>query len=592
MAAPFFTPVRRNHIVGPAGVGSILVTRSGVTAVVCGLPEWIERAPARGNEPQARRADQQRLLEAHQLHDSNAERDLGVARFISPPPVDDEPAYGKTWFIPAVRFPLAEYCHNPSCQRVGYSSPESPSVGRCSECTTPKRSSRRQQVPIVLVCPSGHLDEVDLYAQVHPNGRCFEPQLAYRSGLSITAPEIKCLSCGSHARINPREPVACTGARPWLPSKSREQCSEQMHVLDRTSTATFFSDVRSYLHIPVEGHLRDAVLRWLESDPVASVLRRADTAETRVLILERIRPYYPDITEASLAEHLAFLSAPRAAEQGRVGELEALTSGKRNAHTDDGPPILDAETISAARFNPAYVGPSAPISGVVAVRRLAETRVLAGFTRMTPPSRALTGAPGFAHMWGEKQGATPGHDWLPGMRVYGEGILLELNPIRVGPWSRQAAAHLATRTFHGEALTPAFEVAHTLAHLLMNAAALQCGYPVASLRDRIYDLPGRTALLIYTGEGDVLGTMGGLVELAQPGHLEPLLEEAYAHARWCGLDPVCLDPVQHLRDARAGACHQCCLLPETSCGWWNEGLDRATLIGRVGGLKGFLQADN
>ena len=587
MAAPFFTPVRRNHIVGPAGVGSILVTRSGVTAVVCGLPEWKERAPARGTDPQARRADQERLLEAHQLHDTNAEADLGVSRFVSPPPVDDDPAYGKTWFIPAVRFPLAEYCGNPACQRIGFSSPESPSVGRCPECATPKRSSRRQQVPIVLVCASGHLDEVDLDAVVHPSGACAEPEVTYRSGLSMTAPEIKCLGCGSHARISPRDPMPCTGRRPWLPGKPHEKCSDPMHVLDRTSTATFFADVRSYLHIPAAGHLRDAVLRWLEEDPVASVLRRADSPGNRALILERIRPYYPDMSEASLREHLAYLQNPKASEEGRTAELKALTSGVRGKHTDDGPPVLDAESIAAVRFNPAYVGPLALIANVVAVHRLAETRVLAGFTRMTPPSRTLIGAPGFAHMWGEKPGSTPGNDWLPGMRVYGEGLLLELNPHRLASWNRQAAAHLDTKTLHGETLTPAFQVAHTLAHLLMNAAALQCGYPVASLRDRIYDLPGRTALLIYTGEGDVLGTMGGLVELAQPGRLEPLLDEAYAHARWCGLDPVCLNPVQHLRDARKGACHQCCLLPETSCGWWNEGLDRASLIGRQG-LVGLL----
>ena len=590
MAVPFFTPVRRNHIVGPAGVGSIIVTRSSITALVCGLPTWIEQAPSRGSDPQARRADQQRLLVAHQLHDTNAERDLGVNGFITPPVVDDDPGYGKTWFIPAMRFPLTEYCSNPSCQRIGRESPENPSIGRCRECSTPKRSSRRQQVAIVLICPAGHLDELDFDALVHGSSGCSKQQLTYRSGFSMTAPEIKCLGCRKRARVNPREPVACTGRRPWLPGQQHEKCTEQMTVADRTSTATYFADVRSYLHIPAAGHLRDSVLRWLEEDLVATTLRKVATKENRALILERIRPYYPDMTDDSLSEHLEHLNHAQPATGGRAGELVALTSGVRGKHTDDGPPVLDAELIPATKFNPGYVGPTAPISKVVAIHRLAETRVLAGFTRMTPPSRMLTGAPGFQSMWGEKPGVTPGHDWLPGMRVYGEGLLLELNAERIATWRRQAAAHLATKTLHGESLTPAFQVAHTLAHLLMNAAALQCGYPVASLRDRIYDLPGRTALLIYTGEGDVLGTMGGLVELAQPGRLEPLLEEAYSRARWCGLDPVCLNPVHHLRDARAGACHQCCLLPETSCGWWNEGLDRATLMGRSG-ISGFLDVE-
>jgi hypothetical protein len=121
----------------------------------------------------------------------------------------------------------------------------------------------------------------------------------------------------------------------------------------------------------------------------------------------------------------------------------------------------------------------------------------------------------------------------------------------------------------------------------MNAASLECGYPIASLRDRIYTTPDTTALLIYTGEGDVLGTLGGLVELAQPGSLEQLLYSAFNTAHWCGLDPVCLNPVQHIRHATAGACHQCCVLPETACSSWNKGLDRATLIGRAP-LQGYL----
>jgi hypothetical protein len=288
----------------------------------------------------------------------------------------------------------------------------------------------------------------------------------------------------------------------------------------------------------------------------------------------------------ALAAHVAAINNPVEPEPGRGPELDALTSGRRGVHTADGPPVLDAEVIPP-NAHPTHVGTQSPIAQVVAVHRLAETRALAGFTRVEPPIRGGSGATGYHLLWGTRQEINPHADWLPGQRVYGEGILLELNATTVAKWSKQATRHLLPVTLQGETLTVEFQLAHTLAHLLMNAAALQCGYPIASLRDRIYDLPGRTALLIYTGEGDTIGTMGGLVELAQPGELEHLLDVAYANARWCGLDPVCLEPVQHIRHGTAGACHQCCLLPETSCDWWNEGLDRATLIGR-GPMVGYL----
>jgi len=585
MAFAFHTPVRRNHIIGPAGVGSLIVTRSAVTALMCGLPSWLNSAPARGADEAAKRKDRADLLSGLALHDRNMERDLGIRRLISPPVVGDEARHGVTWFVPAVRFPRAEYCHNPSCKAIGYASPESPSIGRCTECGG-KRPSRRQQVPMVMVCPAGHLDEVDWLGLTHPHGSCMHPRLTYHLGSNIIAPEIRCTSCGVKERLNPREPVPCTGARPWLPGYPKETCAEQMRILDRTSTQVYFADIRSLLHIPADGDLRDAVLRWLQDDPIAHALSEVPGDPALAPLLDRALPLFPDLTMTALAAHVAAINNSVEPEPGRGPELEALTSGRRGVHTTDGPPVLDAEVIPP-NTHPTHVGSQSPIAQVVAVHRLAETRALAGFTRVEPPIRGGIGATGYHLLWGSRQEINPHADWLPGQRVYGEGILLELNAITVAKWSKQATRHLLPVTLQGETLTVEFQLAHTLAHLLMNAAALQCGYPIASLRDRIYDLPGRTALLIYTGEGDTIGTMGGLVELAQRGELEHLLDVAYANARWCGLDPVCLEPVQHIRHGTAGACHQCCLLPETSCDWWNEGLDRATLIGR-GPMVGYL----
>ena len=221
------------------------------------------------------------------------------------------------------------------------------------------------------------------------------------------------------------------------------------------------------------------------------------------------------------------------------------------------------------------------------MHRIAETRALAGFSRIEPPSRVAVGASGFQLLWGLKAGVDPTHDWLPGMRVYGEGVLVELDQSRVERWASQARGQLKETMLQGEQLKVEFQLAHTFAHLFMNAAALSCGYPIASLRDRIYVTDEHTAFLVYTGEGDAMGTLGGLVDLARPGQFEKVIQIALANARWCGLDPVCIEPVHHIRHDKAGACHQCCLLPETSCGWWNEALDRATLIGR-GSLTGYL----
>src|SRR5205085_2399670 len=62
---------------------------------------------------------------------------------------------------------------------------------------------------------------------------------------------------------------------------------------------------------------------------------------------------------------------------------------------------------------------------------------------------------------------------------------------------------------------------HSLAHALMEQIALECGYPLSSLKERVYafagprsDVPDCFGLLIYTASAGAQGTLGGLVEIA------------------------------------------------------------------------------
>ena len=89
----------------------------------------------------------------------------------------------------------------------------------------------------------------------------------------------------------------------------------------------------------------------------------------------------------------------------------------------------------------------------------------------------------------------------------------------------------------------------------------------------------RRRRFIYTAEGDSYGTLGGLVELADPGNLEVLIERALDSARWCGADPVCMNPPEGAGlSISRGCCHHCLLIPETSCELFNDWLDRAALV--------------
>ena len=84
---------------------------------------------------------------------------------------------------------------------------------------------------------------------------------------------------------------------------------------------------------------------------------------------------------------------------------------------------------------------------------------------------------------------------------------------------------------------------HTLSHLLIQSLSMRCGYPAASIRERIYaDYDGkRFALLLYTASPDAEGTLGGLVQEAR--RVEDHLRYALESAALCSNDPVCAEHV-------------------------------------------------
>lgn len=68
--------------------------------------------------------------------------------------------------------------------------------------------------------------------------------------------------------------------------------------------------------------------------------------------------------------------------------------------------------------------------------------------------------------------------------------------------------------------------------------------------------------------------------MARPERMGPALEEALDRHGWCSADPVCRESTGSGTDgANLAACHNCLLLPETSCELFNTGLDRLCIIG-------------
>lgn len=589
-----YTPVRRAHAVAPFGPGALVLTRNRVSAVVCGPVTALRALPQRPDGSVS-------VLDEQTISDRHLEAACGVRRFVTAWAASDDPHPDRDWFLPAARFPLAEHCANPACQRMVTRIIGDANEGRCEGCAPPGGRGRWPtfQVPLALACPAGHLADVPWEQWLHaqPGLDCARPDVRYRTGSVADRPSLRCQGCKRSVQFAPDTDFACPGERPQLPHAGPERCEERARPIERTSTAMYYPTQMSSLTIPVAGATNPVLLRALQDNPVLRSLQRLPrTPEVVGEIVAACARTGVTTDTADVGEHLIALDKPPADYPSRGEELDALTSAEHIRRATGAPPDLIVEPQEAADYDGCRLGDV--LSAVSLVPRLRETRVLAGFSRVEP--ERIDPQDGYAQMWGVPRPVSFAEhardDWLPGYEVFGEGILLVLDPELVDRWA--AAAQGSARLVRAAAISGKLEeaprplpwlMAHTLAHLFMRALAPHAGYPLPSLRERIFAVDGRTALLIYTAAGDVHGTLGGLVELGRPGVLRPILDDVVEAASWCATDPVCSEGALATRGRGTppGACHHCMLVPETSCELFNKGLDRGLVLGGSG-LPGFL----
>jgi len=582
------TQIKRGHLVLSTGVGSVIRTQTGVTAVVAGLNSWIETLPVSGSDLANLQRARQEYLVSYEIRDAELEDACGVSRFIAPPKQEEE-VYGRkqnnNWEVPLIRFPLAGVCENFRCQRLRIASASDSKVLDCTNCNVDQKFKfKSRQVPIFLACISGHLDEIhwDTFVK-HKNG-CTGSVIKVQIGEVLTSPRASCLTCGGQSEKEDLD-FACTGASPWLPHLPNEACVERMRVIERTSVSAYYASSKSSIHIPIDTNFDERFLEWLISRnfAITTDIKSVDSVEgLRNLCLQA---GFAATTEFVI-EHVSYLQNRKKEKKhddemwdvgtARSNELDVF-SGKVKFPALQNSKLIEFDVLDISSFKHELIGLENLICGITAVHRMTETRVLDGFSRVTPKS--LSPRDGYKLLWGHE---IKTDSWLPGYRVHGEGILVELNANLI---SQKFGRDLIDRELidlgnSRSQLTAGGVLAHSLAHLLISSLADDCGYQLPSIRDRIYDLPdGRVALLVYTAEGDTVGTLGGLVAFAQPGMFEQLLDRVLEVARWCPQDPVCIERVTDNTAGIHAACHQCLLLPETCCEKFNSWLDRSTIVG-------------
>lgn len=388
-------------------------------------------------------------------------------------------------------------------------------------------------------------------------------------------------------------------------------------ILEVNDARLYFPRVRAALVIPPESRIRrGSVLDLLYSNPA----QRAELEDQRFPLarkglLHRLAGRYRcDVAEVEAAWSAIENGWPLYGQSVTPGSLLAK---EFKALTEPIADLTDGEDFVPRHQSDAWRTLSRPaddvsnearvLAGVdrlVAVTRLREIRIFMGFTRVAqnfddglrPTSATHDDSPeSIAQL--VPPDLDDSQDWLPAIELFGEGIFFTLDEGMLARWVGQPGLETRTATLQQRLertgmrfsddpplpLTPRFILLHTLAHLLIRQLEAQAGYPAASIRERIYCADGpepMAGILVYVAVPDVVGSLGGLAELAEPKPFLRLLASVFDHADWCSLDPVCSEHAgQGPSQLNFAACHACALVPDTSCAFANLLLDRSFVRG-------------
>lgn len=420
---------------------------------------------------------------------------------------------------------------------------------------------------------------------------------------------------------NPNNPEAnplgkfCKGQKPWLGlegNSNPDDCNSYLRVLIRGGSNIHYSHIQSAIYLPkTKEHINEYAQKVIDNFPggiarlkklyeigkqginLKSVLSTESVVLDNLISIEdlfdEIVSQFEDVdNEEEIYTDIDI----------RWEEYQCILKGRNSENADFKAVVKNIDAYNEANYLKCF------FSNIVLIEKLKETRVFTGFSRITANSSDLESR--------KKLLSNKPVKWLPAYQVHGEGIFLELDSERLKQWLRSIQRykkfdelinryHSAMRNrkpdYEERDINPVFVMMHTFAHLLIKRLCYNCGYGSSALREKIYfssdEEQKMNGILIYTSSGDSEGSLGGLVRQGKEEHLEKLVKDSVADAEWCSADPVCSEVGQSSGQGpdsvNGSACHNCCLVPETSCEEFNSILDRATIVGTFddGGLGYF-----
>lgn len=606
---PLVGQINPSQLLFTYGIGAI-VDLPRLSVIVMGLDDWPD------DPSYMREISEPRLLRAVRAAISSP-----VQRLLFPPvneegdlpnPFEAEARIG----VPVATFPRWMFC--PICRLLA------PLTSQLFKLDTrPYRMDRAQYVhencekaktsPTVLparflvACERGHLDDFPWLEFVHRSSGtlCPGPLRLSEYGPSgeVRDLDVRCDGCGAQRRMaeafgiaNRRKMPQCRGRRPHLRDYELGGCNNRMRPIVLGASNGWFPAILSVVAIPEATAEID-----LQVEENWATLQKATNRDRLEFLYEMgemgaLRGFSRDVIWEAIERKRA-----QDANAGQSEDDRDLRTPEWNVLTNPDP-ARNSKDFQLRAVNP----PTAyrdPVAQVVLVERMREVQAIVGFTRVDSPGELTeTSAQELGSIAPISRKKLT---WVPAVEVRGEGIFIRFDETRLQQWLALSivqqrdqeflSAHIRWRKGRGmeppEANFPGlrYVLLHSFAHILIRQFALECGYTIASIRERIYSRnagePGgpMAAILLYTAAPDSEGTLGGLVSLGEPNTLERHITGAVEAAGLCASDPTCAEHQASKSGlgVHAAACHACLFVPETSCERGNRFLDRSVLVQTV-----------
>lgn len=559
--------IRKTQIITTFGVGSIVDFKDD-TVIIASTDDW-DYNPNDIEE-----------VENRKIFNENLSIITNAEYFLMPRTTQSTSSFSKGKNITSYVFPEKLHCSR--CGNIyDFRELDIKDRHRCPQCRNSLNASR-----FIVVCTHGHMDDFPYDWWVHSGKLCPSGVKSPRIKMvniynrtDIDSLRLECTECKTTRSMvqifseNALSEFRCTCKHPHFKepyARVQYGCHDKMRARLRSASGVYFPITKAALLIPPWSK---KVVNCIRKN--YSILKNVD--ENKLIFTIRQVIHDQNITDEEImrswkAVKISMEQKQKRSELSVYEDEYSILSKDENENEDN----FSSYTATIPKKYKSY------FEQIAVVDRLIVTLAFTGFTRITRNE---------ANSVAISQYPKP---WLPAVELTGEGIFIKFNKDKIIQWRNAHSSRykrmreaMEDSKFTIESFSETYVMLHTFAHLFIREMSNVCGYSAASIREKIYsEINDKNevkmcGVLIYVSSSDSDSSLGGLINVADNEDVfERIMDSMLERASWCSGDPLCISSTkQGYKNLNYSACHDCILLPETSCESFNCFLDRASIVG-------------